>query len=332
MTHEPDFLSLLEIFFMKYLMQQRQASPHTISSYRDTFRLLVRYAARELGKAPEKLALGDFDSAFVGDFLQHLEEERGNDARTRNNRLAAIRSFFRIVALHEPHHGARAQRILAIPSKRYDRRTVNYLDQNEIDALLEAPNLGTWIGRRDRTLLVVAIQTGLRASELIQLRCKDVELGTGAHVRCRGKGRKARSTPLRKDSVAALGDWLKELNGRSKAPVFPSQRGGLLSHDSLSYLVAKHAATTRARGTALQGKHVTPHTLRHTAAMQLHQRGVARTIIALWLGHETVDTTYIYLHANMKLKEQAMAKATETGVPPSRFQPEDKLLAFLSTL
>lgn len=332
MKHEPDFLSLLEMYFTKYLMQQRQASPHTIASYRDTFRLLGRYAARKLGKPPEKLALCDFDSAFVGDFLRHLEEERGNDARTRNNRLAAIRSFFRHVALHEPHHGARAQRILAIPSKRYDRRTVNYLDQDEIGALLEAPDLSTWIGRRDRTLLVVAIQTGLRASELIQLRCKDVELGTGAHVRCRGKGRKARSTPLRKDSVVAMGAWLKELKGEPKAPVFPNQRGGVLSHDSLNYMVAKHVATARSGGTTLQGKHVTPHTLRHTAAMQLHQQGVARSIIALWLGHETVETTYIYLHANMKLKEQAMAKTTETGVSPSRFQPEDKLLAFLNSL
>ena len=327
-----DFPRLLAAFFTQRLMQQRQASPHTIASYRDTFRLLVRYAERELGKPPTELALDDLDTDFLGAFLTHLETERGNDPRTRNTRLAAIRSFFAYVAVQEPQHAALAQRVLAMPSKRYTRRPVDFLNQEETGALLRAPDRSTRSGRRDRALLLVALQTGLRAAELIGLRCDDVQLGPGAHVRCHGKGRKQRCTPLRQDALAALREWLEELPAESGKPVFPNQRGGALSHDGLAYVVAKHLAVARTACPSLRKKRVTPHVLRHTAAMELLQNGVDRSVIALWLGHESVETTYIYLHADLALKEQAMARTTPGDMPPERYRPEDEVLAFLNAL
>ena len=263
-----DFPRLLAAFFTDRLMQQRQASPHTIASYRDTFRLLVRYALRILRKAPAALDIRDLDTDFLGAFLTHLETERGNDARSRNTRLAAIRSFFAYVAVQEPQHAALAQRVLAMPAKRYTRRTVNFLDRDEIEALLEAPDTQTRAGRRDRTLLLVAVQTGLRASELIHLRCQDVQLGPGAHLRCEGKGRKQRCTPLRQDASAALRAWLDEWRGEPDAPVFPNQRGHSLSHDGLAYLLAKHLAVAQQACPSLEGKRVTPHVLRHYSAFR----------------------------------------------------------------
>ncbi|MCY4408514.1 MAG: tyrosine-type recombinase/integrase [Rhodospirillaceae bacterium] len=329
MKTTPDFPRLLAIFFTKHLMQQRQASPHTIDSYSDTFTLLAHYAWQVLNKRPETLEVVDLEPDFLADFLSHLEIERGNGARTRNTRLAAIRSFFRYVALNEPRHAAQAQRVLAMPSKRYTRRPVAFLEEDEIEALLRAPDLRTRNGRRDRTLLVVAVQSGLRASELINLCREDVHLGAGAHLRCEGKGRKERYTPLRRDSVAALRAWMKEHSGD---PVFPNQHGNSLSHDSLDYLLAKHLTTARAECRSLKRKHITPHSLRHTAAMTLLRNKVDRGLIALWLGHESVETTYIYLHADLKLKEQAMAKTTPSELPPARYQPGDKLLEFLNSL
>ena len=327
-----DFPRLLAMFFSSRLMQQRQASPHTIASYRDTFRLLVHYAQRELKKPPSELALEDLDSALIGDFLSHLENERGNSARSRNARLAAIRSFFRHVALHEPQHAALAQRVLAMPSKRHRRSPVAWLDRDEVEALLRAPDPQTRFGRRDRTLLTVAVQTGLRASELIGLRCRDVHLGAGAHLRCHGKGRKERHTPLRSDAAAMLKAWLKERGGAPDDPVFPNQRGRALSHDSLSYLLAKHLATAQADCPSLGKKRVTPHCLRHTAAMDLLANGVDRAVIALWLGHESVETTFVYLHADLELKERAMAKTSPSDIRPARYRPDDDLLAFLNGL
>ena len=327
-----DFPRLLAAFFTDRLLQQRQASPHTIASYRDTFRLLVRYALRELHKPPTALDLADLDSDFLGAFLTYLETERGNDARTRNTRLAAIRSFFGYVAVCEPQHAALAQRVLAMPAKRYVRRPVDFLTRDEIEGLLRAPDQHTRAGRRDRTLLLVAVQTGLRASELIHLRCRDVQLGPSAHLRCEGKGRKQRCTPLRQDAVAALRAWLDERQGEPEAPVFPNQRGGTLSHDGLAYLLAKHVHSAQQACPSLAGKRVTPHVLRHTAAMELLQNGVDRAVIALWLGHESVETTYVYLHADLKLKQAALAKTTPTRTTPDRYRPTDEVLAFLNGL
>ena len=299
---------------------------------RDTFRLLVNYANKALGKPPQDLSFEDLDADLIGDFLHHLEYERGNDVRTRNARLAAIRSLFGYVALHEPQHAALAQRVLAIPTKRYTRREVDFLNRAKIEALLRAPDRTAWVGRRDYCLLLVALQTGMRSSEIIALRRGDVRLGDGAHVRCHGKGRKERSIPLRRDSVTALRAWLKERGGESYDTVFPNQRGRPLSHGSFDYLLARNLAVARAACASLEDKRVTPHTLRHSAAMELLHNGVDRATIALWLGHESVETTYIYLHADLELKERAMAGTTPAGTPMRRYEPQDSVVAFLNSL
>ncbi len=324
--------ALLQAFFTDRLLAQRHASPHTVAGYRDCFRLLLRFAGQRLHKPPSKLELEDLDAPFIGAFLGHLESDRGNGARTRNVRLAAIHSFFRFVALSEPAHALLCQRVLAIPSKRHERGPVAYLDREEVEAVIAAPDASTRIGRRDRTLLLVAAQTGLRVSELRALRWEDVALGDGAHVRCAGKGRKQRCTPLRKDSVAALRAWRRETGGAPGSPVFPSGRGGVLSRDAVERLVAKHAETAARRRPSLKRKNVTPHTLRHSAAMSLLQHGVDRSVIALWLGHESVETTQMYLHADVGMKERALARTDPFATRPGRFRPADDLLAFLEGL
>ncbi len=327
-----DFPGLLEAFFTDRLMNQRQASPHTIASYRDTFRLLLQFAQQRLEKAPSELALENLDAPFIGAFLDHLEKDRRNSARTRNVRLAAIHSFFRYVALQEPTRSAMIQRVLAMPSKRYDCKPLEFLTRVEIDAVVAAPDLATWFGRRDRTLLLIDAQTGLRVSELIGLQCQDAVLGTGAHIRCHGKGRKDRCTPLSDEAAAALREWLRERNGSPTDPLFPNSRGGPLSRDAVEYLLAKHVATARQECPSLRNKHVSTHVLRHSAAMDLLLHGADRTVIAMWLGHESVDSTQIYLHANLELKRKALAKAAPFDLRLSRYRPDDRLLAFLKSL
>jgi site-specific recombinase XerD len=324
--------TLLEPFFTDRLMTQRAASSHTIASYRDTFRLFVRFASERTGKAPFALDLGDLDATLVGSFLDHLEQERGNGPRTRNVRLAAIRSFFRYVSWNEPAHSARCQSILAMPSKRFSRKTVEYLSRLEIESLLAAPDLGTWIGRRDRALLLVAVRTGLRVSELVALLWSDIALGVGAHVRCQGKGRKSRSTPLGKESTKVLGGWKRENGGDAGDPVFPSLRGGGLSRDGVERILQRHLKVARDRCPTLQRKHVSPHVLRHSAAMELLEHGVDRSVIALWLGHESVETTQIYLHADLRRKEKALARTPTLHAKQGRYKPADELLAFLESL
>jgi site-specific recombinase XerD len=327
------FPALLQAFFTDRLQQQRQASPHTIGAYRDSFRLLLQFAGDRLGKAPSELTIDDIAAPFVSEFLQHLEIDRGNCARTRNARLAAVHSFFRYVASNEPAHALVCQRVLAVPNKRQERRAIEFLDPPEIDALVAAPDASTRTGRRDRALLLVAIQTGLRVSELIGLDCQDVFLvRSGAHVRCVGKGRKQRCTPLRKDAVTLVEAWLRERRGAPDEPIFPSIRGGPLSRDSVEHLVSKYAAVAQRECPSLAHKKVTPHVLRHTAAMELLRAGVDRSVIALWLGHESVETTQTYLHADVRMKEQALARTTPLGVEPGRFRPDDDLLAFLDGL
>jgi site-specific recombinase XerD len=332
MKNPPTFAGLLQSFFTERLMGQRNASPHTIASYRDTFRLLLAFVQDRLRKPPTTVALEDLDAPFLGRFLDHLETDRGNIPRSRNLRLAAIHSFFKYVALHEPSQGALAQRVLAIPCKRHKTKPIDFLTRPEIDALLAVPDQGTWMGRRDRTLLLVAAQTGLRASELIGLRCQDVTFGPGAHVQCTGKGRKQRRTPLRKDAVAALRAWLRERDGQPADVLFPNAHGQRLSHDGLAYILAKHVATARQQCASLVNKRVTPHVLRHSLAMELLQAGVDRSVIALWLGHETLETVQVYLHANPELKEQALAKTKPFNGRPGRYRPDDQLLAFLKGL
>jgi len=326
------FPALLQTFFLDRLLRQRQVSSNTIAGYRDSFRLLLQFAAIRIGKAPSDIEMEDLDAPFIGEFLDHLERDRSNSARTRNARLAAIRSFYRYVALTEPAHALLCQRVLAMPSKRHERRPVEFLNRAEIDALLAAPDLSTWIGRRDRALLLVAIPTGLRVSELTNLRCQDVVLGTGAHVCCSGKGRKNRCTPLRKEVAVVLNAWLHERRGLPEEPVFPSTRGGFLSRDAIEHRVARYATIAHGQCPSLQHKKVTPHVLRHTAAMELLQHGVDRSVIALWLGHESVETTQMYLHADLRLKEKALSRTAPIGVKPGRYQPDDELVAFLVSL
>ena len=327
-----NFPGLLEAFFTERLVRQRQASPHTIASYRDTFRLLLRFAQKQLNKSPSKLTIEELDAPFIGAFLDHIEKDRGNKARTRNVRLAAVHSFFRYVALHEPSHSALAQRILAMPSKRFKKKDIDFLTRPEVDALLTAPDRNSWAGRRDHAMLLFTLQTGLRLSELTALCCEDIVLGTGAHVRCTGKGRKERCTPLRKETVTTLRAWLRERNGPSTQALFPNARGGHLSADGVQYLLNKHLKNAKQRCPSLSNKRITPHVLRHTTAMELLQSGVDCAVIALWLGHESIETTQMYLHADLKLKEEALTKTAPLTVPPGRYQPDDELLAFLQGL
>lgn len=324
--------ALLQRFFTNRLLGQLGASPHTVACYRDAFRLLLRFAADRLRRAPSDLQVQDLDAPFLAQFLDHIEHTRGCSARTRNARLSALHAFFRYVALEEPPYALHCQRVLAIPAKRYERRPVEFLVEEETAALVETPDPATWIGRWDRTLLLVAVRTGLRNAELTALRRVDVTFGTGAHVRCHGKGRKTRCTPLHPDVVPTLESWLHEQDPAPATLVFPSSRGGRLSADALQRLVGKHAAAAAARCPSLAEKKVTPHTLRHAAAMEMLYRGVDRRVIALWLGHESMETTQIYLHADMRLKEQALAHATSSGLPPGRYEPQDDLLTFLESL
>jgi site-specific recombinase XerD len=324
---------LLEAFFTQRLMEQRKASPHTIASYRDTFSLLLKYAKGRLGREPSQLMLEDLNAPFVVAFLDELESERSNCARSRNLRLAAIGSFFRYAALEAPQHAGLIQRVLSIPRKRYVRPVIDFLTQDEIKALLAAVDQTTWIGRRDHALLLTAVQTGLRLSELTSLGRDDVVIGSGAHVRCMGKGRKERCTPLSKPAAAVIGAWLRDALMQQSRFLFPSSRGSRLSADAVQRLVARHVTTAQKNCPSLAKKRVTPHVLRHSAAMELLQAGVDRALIAIWLGHESVETTQIYLDANITMKEAVLAKTRPVdGAGASRFRPGDRLLRFLKAL
>ena len=332
MKPTPNFAPLLERFFIQRLMAQRQASPHTIASYRDTFRLLLDFAQKQLHKPPSSLALSDINAPLIGAFLDDLEASRGVSVRSRNLRLTAIRSFFRYAAYQEPTHSGLIQQVLAIPSKRYNRRLVGFLTRTEIEALLAATDTQTWNGRRDHAFLLMAFQTGLRLSEMTSLRRQDLEMGTGAHVRCQGKGRKERCTPLTAQNVKVLTAWLREPVRGNSDVLFPTVRGERMSADAVQYLLAKHTAAARKTCPTLKDKRVSPHICRHSAAMELLQAGVDALGIALCLGHESVKTTQIYLDANLAVKEAALAKMTPIHGSAGRFRPSDKLLQFLKNL
>ena len=332
MTHEMNFATLLEGFFTHRLMQQRQASPHTIASYRDTFKMLLHFIQQKLRKPPSKLALADIDAPVIVAFLNELEKVRGITARTRNLRLTAVHSFFRYVAFEAPEHAAQIQRILAIPSKRFTRALVPFLTRAEVDALLAAIDQHTWSGRRDYALILLAVQTGLRLSELTGLMRDDLKLGVGAHVRVIGKGRKERCTPLSKITRVVLEAWMREPLRAEGQPLFPNASGGKLSAHGVHYLLSKHVDKARSTCDSLKSKRVSPHVLRHTTAMDLLQQGVDPPTIALWLGHESVETTQIYIDANLELKEKILAMTIPPNGKPGRFRPGDRLLEFLKSL
>jgi site-specific recombinase XerD len=322
----------VEAFFTQRLAGQLQASPATTAAYRDTLRLLLTFARDRAGKNPERLDLADIDADLIAAFLAHLEQQRGNTARTRNARLAAIHSLFRFAALRHPEHAALIQRVLAIPAKKHQQRVVSFLTIAEIGALLAAPDRSSWHGRRDHAILALAAQTGLRVSELTGLNRDDVQLGAGPFVRCDGKGRKERVTPLTAQTAAVIRAWLRECPGGPSDPLFPARAARRLSADAVQWLVAKHAAAAAQQCKSLQAKNITPHTLRHSAAMALLQSGVDPVTIALWLGHESPRSTQPYLHADLELKERALARTTPASTRPGRYHPPDKLLAFLENL
>jgi integrase/recombinase XerD len=322
----------LEAFFTERLIGQRRVSPHTIASYRATFELLLGFAQKQTGRPPSRLQLEDLDAPLIGAFLEHLEQHRRNSARTRNTRLSAIHSMFRFAALRHPEHAALIARVLAIPPKRADKPLVTFLTDPEVDALLAAPDHTCWIGRRDHALPLLAIQTGLRVSELIGLRSRDISLGRGPHLRCEGKGRKTRVTPLTRQTVAVLRAWLAEQRPDPDDPPFPASHGGPLSRDAVERLLTKHAKVTERSCPSLTGRRLSPHTLRHTSAMRLLHAGVDTTVIALWLGHETTRTADAYLHADLALKEKALARTTPPNTRTGRYRAPDTLLAFLASL
>lgn len=332
MNGQPNFSVLLEQFFTQRLMQQRRASAHTIASYRDTFKMLLQFVQKRLSKAPSALALEDIDAPLVMAFLDEMERVRGITARTRNLRLTAVHSFFRFAAFEAPTHSAQIQRVLAIPAKRYTRTLVPFLSRQEVDALLAAPDQRSWSGRRDHALLLLAVQTGLRLSELTSLQHEDLHLGVGAHVRVIGKGRKERCTPLSKNTHAVLAAWAREPPLTEGQPLFPNARGSKLSSHGVHYLLNKHVKTASLKCSSLQSKRVSPHVLRHTTAMDLLQEGVEQSTIALWLGHASIETTQIYLDADLAMKQAVLDKTTPPEGKPGRYRADDPLLAFLKGL
>ena len=324
---------IMQGFFTDHLITQRHASPHTVASYRDTFRLLLGYAHQRSGKLPAQLDIADLDAVLIGAFLTHLETERGNSAATRNARLTAVRALFRYASLRAPEHAALIARVLAIPAKRTGTTIVCFLTQHETGALIAAAAAtGSWHGHRDHALLALAAQTGLRVSELAGLRTGDIHLGSGPHVYCRGKGRRDRCTPLTPSTVGTLAAWLAEHGGQPGDPLFPTQAGNPLSRDAIARLLTKYVQLASASCPSLKGKTVSPHTLRHGAAMALVHAGIDPTVIALWMGHASPLSTRPYLHADMQLKQQAADRLTPPGTPPGRYHAPDDLLAFLAAL
>jgi integrase/recombinase XerD len=322
----------VQAFFTERLARQRRASPHTIAAYRDTLRLLLSFAAQRTGTLPCRLDFTDLDAPMISAFLDYCEHDRGNSIRTRNARLAAIHSLFSFAALRHPEHAADLERVLAIPPKRADQTIVTFLTRDETQALLAAPDRSTRTGRRDHAWMLLAIQTGLRASELTSLTRRDVHLGAGAYVACHGKGRKDRITPLTPGTISTLQNWLAERPGQPGDPLFTTIRGGPMSNDALQQRLTVHAAKAARTCPALASKNLTPHVLRHSAAMALLHAGNDITVIALWLGHENVTTTQIYLQADMALKQRALDRTTPPATVPGRYRPPDQLLAFLEAL
>jgi integrase/recombinase XerD len=322
----------VQAFFTDWLIRQRQASPHTITAYRDVVWMLLVFAAERRKTPCHRLEFTDIDAPIVASFLNHLEHARGNSVRTPNARLTAIHSLFSFAALRHPEHASDIQRILAIPAKRADHTIVTSLTDSEVEALLAAPDRNTKTGRRDHALLDLAIQTGLRASELTSLTCRDVHVGTGAHIRCRGKGRTDRITPLTRHTVTTLRAWMTEHAANPDDPLFPTNRGGPMSLDSLAQRLSVHSATAALSCPPLRNKNVTPHVLRHTAANRLLHAGIDTTVIALWLGHADVSTTQIYLHADLALKHKSPGQNDTTNDLTGRYQPPDNLIAFLQAL
>ena len=327
-----DLAALLQGFFTDKLDRHMNASVHTKAAYADTFRLLLTFAQRATGIAPSSLSLADLDADLIGGFLQHLETERGNSVATRNARRAALRSFFTYASYRAPESLATISQVLAIPPKRTKRTLVSFLTQPEAEALVAAPDTSTWLGRRDRLLLHLGIQTGLRASELTSIRIGDIQIGPHSQLECLGKGRRQRVIPLQKNTAKLVTAWLGELPPTPDGPLFPTSTGAALTRAAVGKLVARHVKSAAQQCPSLVAKNVTPHTLRHTCAMSLLHAGIDTASIALWLGHANIQTTQIYLHADLELKRRALDRLPPLDErPPARYQASDALIAFLKS-
>lgn len=322
----------LQSYFTDYAHARKGLSPNTIAAYRDTWRLLIKHLTATTGVPADKIELGMIDAEAITAFLDHLQAVRGNSAVTRNARLTAIRAVLAVTLPDHPEHADTITRALAVPARRATPRTVQFLTVEETEALLDAPDPRTWTGRRDRALLTLAVQTGLRISELTALTINDIHTGAGAHVTCTGKGRKYRATPLTAATLTVLVPYLTERATRPGAAVFPGPRGQHLSRDALERRLSKHVAAATEASPSLEAKHVTMHTLRHTAAMRLLQAGVDVAVIALWLGHENTSSTDVYLHADMTIKQAAIDRTRGPQVTPGTYAPTPDVLAFLTSL
>jgi site-specific recombinase XerD len=311
---------------------QKRVSPATVASYRDTFRLLLQFIQEKKGIVPAALRIPDLDVAVILSFLDYLEQSRKNSIRSRNVRLAAIRSFFRAVALREPTSVAQCACILAIPLKRADHRLVNALSRNEMDALLSTPDLSCSSGRRDHAMLLTLYNTGARVSEIMVLEQSQVHFGTTAHVCLHGKGRKERTVPLWTRTARALQSWFDEPAGSESPLAFPNAQGKRMTRNGVDYILQKAAVLASANCPSLAEKRITPHMCRHTCATHLLESGVDISVIALWLGHESIETTHIYVEVDLASKERALNKLSPAGSEIPRFKAQDDVLAFLSSL
>lgn len=331
-SHSPNFASLIQDFFCKRLIQLQNVSTNTVASYRDTFRLLLHYIQRCKQKNPTDVVLADLDAPTVMGFLDDLEHSRGNVIRTRNVRLAALRSFMKYAVTCDPTAISIAQRILAIPMKRFDRPMLGYLTREEVTAIVNAPDLTTWSGRRDRALLTVLYNTGTRVSETIGLRRADVSLDRTRAVQVYGKGRKRRQVPLWKSTATLLAHWLSEIDPAAETPLFPNRHGRAMSRSGVEDRLDRAVVIAAGHCLSLAQKRVSPHTFRHTTAMHLLQAGVEMTVIALWLGHENLETTHQYVEADLAMKQRALDKLGDLPEGKTRYRAKDDLLRFLDGL
>jgi integrase/recombinase XerD len=322
----------VQAFFAEYLCQQKRLSPQTIVSCRDTFRLFLVFLRNQTGLEPSALRLADVDTPVVLTFLNYLEQERGNSVRSRNIRLSALRSFFRFVALRDPGSLGMVTRMLAIPMKREDKKLIGYLTRLEIQALLAAPDRSTWVGRRDHALLLTLYNSGARVSEVTRLKRDQVCFDISTYIQLLGKGRKERTIPLWAETVQVLRTWFQKLGEHAPNIAFPSVRGKPLSRDGVDYLLKQAVQRAIPACPSLATKKISPHVIRHTTAMHLLQAGVDIATIALWLGHESIETTHGYLQADLAMKEKALGKLDPIEGEWQRFQADDPLLAFLASL
>jgi integrase/recombinase XerD len=329
----PSFPTLLQRFFVEYLRQHRAVSPSTVAAYRDTFRLLLAFAERTIGKVPTSLKLDDLDAELILGFLDHLERERGNSVRSRNARLAAIRSFLKYAAHQDLTALATIERCLSIPQKRCDKPVLGFLSRPEMETIIAAPDCRSWAGQRDRAMFTLLYNTGARVSEIINLRVGDLVLDVSPVAHLLGKGRKRRSTPLWKTSASVMRSWVRQLTNAGAADfLFPSKSGRRLSRSAVTLRLASAVELATHAHPQLAGRAISPHTIRHTTAMHLLQAGVDITVIALWLGHESPSTTHIYLEADLAMKEEALSRLQPITASTVRYRPPDQLMAFLQGL